>query len=135
MIANSREPIGGSAAAIEDGSIVCADHDRRRRIRLPLQLPVRFYRGKGEAPIRGTTQDMSSDGFFCFAQANFTPGESIVCTLEYPAYAPGLPDSKLVITCRVRIIRLVSGATRELNGVGCQIQDFECSYLTHIRNP
>jgi hypothetical protein len=129
MAVNLPDLVRNSVATIEDGSPVRGSDDRRRRDRLPLQLPVKFYTGDADAPIHGTTRDMSSEGFFCLSRATFTPGESVTCSIEYPAFAPDVPESRLVITCRVRIIRTVPDATQGIHGIACRIQDFECRYL------
>jgi hypothetical protein len=129
MTVNSGETTREPAVAIENGLSFRSGDDRRRRARLQLQLPVQFHRDNAESPIYGTTQNMSSEGLFCLSHACFTPGESILCSIECPAYAPDMPERKLLITCRVRVLRTVLGADQEVNGVACRIEDFECSYL------
>ncbi len=127
---HSPEAVDDVPVAMETGSNVrMGVGDRRRRARLPLQLPVQFYRSETQVPIEGTTKDMSSEGFYCLSRASFTPGESLLCSIECPAYAPDLPERKLVITCRVRVIRTIPEAVHGFHGVACRIKDFECSYL------
>jgi hypothetical protein len=98
--------------------------DRRKRTRAQLHWPLLFSLLGSTEAVQTTTHDVSSDGFYCVANARFVPGEDRHCTLTVPTYRPNCENSQLHVLCKVRIIRVEITAERGFYGIGCQIIDY-----------
>ena len=73
--------------------------NRRKRTRAQLHWPLSFSLTGTTETVQTITQDLSSDGFYCIANARF-------------------------VLCKVRIIRVEVTGERGFYGVGCQIMDY-----------
>src|SRR5579885_3552880 len=51
--------------------------ERRRRSRMDLHWPVCLSRSGRTEPVRSSTQNISSDGFYCLCQEPFVTGEQL----------------------------------------------------------
>jgi len=89
-----------------------------------LHWPLSFALTGTAESVQTITQDLSSDGFYCIANARFVPGEARHCTLLVPTHHPGGENSPLHVLCKVRIIRVEVTGERGFYGVGCQIMDY-----------
>jgi PilZ domain len=98
--------------------------NRRKRTRAQLHWPLSFPLTGTTETVQTTTQDLSSDGFYCVANGRFVPGEARHCTLLVPTHRPGGENSPLQVLCKVRIIRVEVTGERGFYGVGCQIIDY-----------
>jgi hypothetical protein len=98
--------------------------NRRKRTRAQLHWPLSFALTGTAETVQTITQDLSSDGFYCIANARFVPGEARHCTLLVPTHHPGGENSPLHVLCKVRIIRVEVTGERGFYGVGCQIMDY-----------
>jgi len=98
--------------------------NRRKRTRAQLHWPLSFPLTGTTETVQTITQDLSSDGFYCIANARFVPGEARHCTLLVPTHHPGGENSPLHVLCKVRIIRVEVTGERGFYGVGCQIMDY-----------
>jgi hypothetical protein len=98
--------------------------NRRKRTRAQLHWPLSFPLTGTTETVQTITQDLSSDGFYCIANARFVPGEARHCTLLVPTHRPGGENSPLHVLCKVRIIRVEVTGERGFYGVGCQIIDY-----------
>jgi hypothetical protein len=98
--------------------------NRRKRTRAQLHWPLSFPLTGTAETVQTMTQDLSSDGFYCIANARFVPGEARHCTLLVPTHHPGGENSPLHVLCKVRIIRVEVTGERGFYGVGCQIMDY-----------
>ena len=74
--------------------------------------------------VETVTQDLSSDGFYCYSHAVFVPGEIRTCTLGVPTYHPNGGDRVRPVLCRVRIVRVEALGSEGLYGLGCRIEDY-----------
>jgi hypothetical protein len=98
--------------------------NRRKRTRAQLHWPLCFSLKGTTETVQTMTLDLSSDGFYCVANARFVPGEARHCTLLVPTHHPGGENSPLHVLCKVRIIRVEVTAERGFYGIGCQIMDY-----------
>jgi hypothetical protein len=105
--------------------------NRRKRNRAQLHWPISFPLTGTTETVRTITQDLSSDGFYCIANARFVPGEARHCTLLVPTHHPGGENSPLQVLCKVRIIRVEVTGERGFYGVGCQIMDYRLVKPAH----
>jgi hypothetical protein len=98
-------------------------HERRRSLRVALHLTL-YLAIPGSAQLRHTTtQDVSSDGFYCFLNASLTPGEWINCDLLLGSHAPGC-ETTLLLRCRAQVMRVEKFAEEERYGIACRIDDY-----------
>jgi hypothetical protein len=97
--------------------------ERRRRIRVHVHWPVRFFLEGTEETVDTVTQDLSSDGFYCQASTVFVPGEIRACTLGVPTHHRNGGGIRPVL-CKVRVIRVEALGADGLYGVGCRIEDY-----------
>lgn len=100
------------------------DRERRRRTRVLVHWPLCFFSVGGTEVIETTTTDLSSDGFYCVANAPFVPGEIRECTLGVPTNRRNGGERIQPIQCRVRVIRVEALGEGGLFGIGCHIEDY-----------
>lgn len=98
--------------------------DRRKRVRAQVHWALSFSLSGTAEIVRTVTQDLSSDGFYCVANARFVPGEIMDCTLRLPTHHQRDVSGALLVLCKVRVIRVEVMAEGNLYGVGCQIADY-----------
>ena len=110
---------------------IAGQADRRNRIRTQVHCPVRFLPAGTMDVLETTTQNLSSDGFYCLIKIPFVLGESMACTLSLPAHQPHSTERMLLLECKVRIIRVEAPDGDGLYGIGCRIEDY-C--FLHIAN-
>jgi len=100
-----------------------ASRERRKRKRIALHWPVRLYRTSGSPSIDSTTENLSSNGFYCESTEPFQLGDQLHCIIAIPAGAFGYSDTRVRLQCRVRVMRVESH--RDRFGLGCCIEDYE----------
>src|SRR5690348_17000419 len=96
--------------------------DRRRRKRVPVHWPVRLSRQPGPPPTESTTENLSSEGFYCIIREPFRPGECLQCEIVLPGESFGSSEPSLRLQCRVTV-RRVEHLQRGF-GLGCHIEDY-----------
>jgi hypothetical protein len=102
---------------------MAANRERRKRKRIALHWPVHLYRDQGSPQIESTTENLSSNGFFCVSTEPFQLGEQLQCVIVIPAGAFGYSDTRVRLQCRVRVIRVEN--QHNSYGLGCCIEDYE----------
>ena len=112
---------------------VAGQADRRDRIRTQVHCPVRFLRSGTTDPLETTTQNLSSEGFYCLHKSPFFPGESMACTLSLPAHQPYGAEQMLLLECRVRIIWVDGPDGDGLYGIGCGIEDYRFLQIATVK--
>jgi hypothetical protein len=70
------------------------------------------------------TQDLSSDGFYCFSRIPFIPGEQLVCILRIPAHRLDRSDQGAELECHVQVVRVEPVSEDGHFGIGCKIEDY-----------
>ncbi|MGO9971174.1 MAG: PilZ domain-containing protein [Bryobacteraceae bacterium] len=98
--------------------------ERRKRVRARVHWPLYFSLPGTAEQVQTITQDLSSNGFYCVANAKFVPGEARECTLLVPTHHPNGGDPALPVLCKVRVIRVEVLAEAGFYGVGFQIEDY-----------
>ena len=95
--------------------------DRRKRKRVPVHWPVQLI---GQAGIwQATTENLSSEGFYCISRKAFKLGERLECEIALPAESVGSSEATVRIQCHVTVKR-VERLTRGF-GLGCHIEDYK----------
>jgi len=95
--------------------------ERRKRVRFRVHWPL-LLRKEGQDTEETTTQDLSSEGFYCLSKQTFTVGETVSCALQIPTNDHGGKNSYLV--CRVLIVRVEERASGGEYGIACRTQDY-----------
>jgi len=99
-------------------------HDRRKRIRAQVHWPLSFSLSGTRESVQTMTHNLSSDGFYCVANARFVPGETRDCMLAVPSHYPNDGTQALPVLCKVRVIRVEVLGEGAFYGVGCRILDY-----------
>jgi hypothetical protein len=76
------------------------------------------------------TQDLSSDGFYCYSKIPFIPGEQLVCMLRIPAHLLDRSGQAAELECQVEVVRVDPVSQEGYFGIGCRIADYR---LTRAR--
>jgi hypothetical protein len=109
--------------------------ERRKRIRAMLHWPILFFRNHSdEATESISTQNLSSDGFYCRSHISFVPGEALTCRLEVPSYEPSGTGQTRLLECKVRVIRAESASADGLFGIACRFEDYRFVHAAPERN-
>jgi hypothetical protein len=99
--------------------------ERRKRTRVTLHWPILFFRDHSdEATEIISTQNLSSDGFYCLSRIAFAPGEAVTCRLEVPSHEPSNTGHARLLECKVRVMRAEPASGYGLFGVACRIEDY-----------
>ena len=96
-------------------------HERRKRKRVALHWPVRFFRQPATQSVDSVTDNLSSDGFYCAVKEPFQVGDRLKCVIRCGGSLDDL-ESAVRLECHVRVMRvedLYSGF-----GLGCHIDDY-----------
>ena len=100
-----------------------ATEERRKRKRIALRWPVRLIRDSGTQSVESTTENLTSNGFYCVSKAPFQLGERLECVISIPSMSFGYSGSPICLQCRVRVTR-VEGQPEGF-GLGCYIEDYD----------
>ena len=103
--------------------------ERRKRKRVALHWPVRLFRDPTAPFIESTTENLTSNGFYCVSKQPFQLGERLECIIAIPAGSFGYAESPIRLQCRVRVTRIEDQG--EHFGLGCYIEDYDL--LVHPR--
>ena len=97
--------------------------ERRKRKRVALHWPVRLFRHPDTQSIESTTENLTSNGFYCVSDQPFELGERLDCVIVIPAGSFGYSDSPICLQCRVKVMRVEDQQQRY--GLGCYIEDYD----------
>jgi hypothetical protein len=97
--------------------------ERRKRKRIALHWPVRLFRHQGTPSVESTTENLTSNGFYCVSQEPFHLGERLECIIAIPAGSFGYSNSPISLQCRVRVTRVEDQTSGY--GLGCYIEDYD----------
>jgi hypothetical protein len=106
-------------------------HERRRRVRSPLHLPVFFFASESREAVETTTQNLSSSGFYCLSAVAFAVNDLAFCYIKIPIYQPNRTERTWTLKCRLRVVH-VQFLGEDGYGVGCEIEDY--CFLGAIEN-
>ena len=106
--------------------------ERRRRRRTEVRWQVHFLPNKEASGFVSTTQNLSSEGFYCCSPVLLRPGNLALCLLEVPTYQSG---SSLFLKCRTRVIWVQAIDEDGYYGIGCQIEDYWFEHKRYETDP
>ena len=104
--------------------------ERRRRKRLALHWRVCLSRRANHLMVESETRDVSSGGFYCFTDENFTPKERLECVLVIPMPNNSDGGERLCLRCRVEVVRVDIAPPGGPYGVACRIEDYSVAHFT-----
>jgi hypothetical protein len=102
---------------------MAATEERRKRKRIALHWPVYLYRNQSTQSIESTTENLTSNGFYCVSEQPFQAGEQLECVIAIPAGAFGYSEAPIRLQCHVKVMR-VENQSKNF-GLGCYIEDYE----------
>jgi hypothetical protein len=102
---------------------MAATEERRKRKRIALHWPVYLYRNQSAQSVESTTENLTSNGFYCVSKEPFQPGEQLECVIAIPPGAFGYAEAPIRLQCHVKVMRVENQS--ENFGLGCYIQDYE----------
>ena len=116
---SDRESVGWVPLTLE------ATRERRRRPRLSLALPIVLTRAGTQTLVEATTENVSSEGFFCLTTHEFSPDELLDCEISLPGdQVSSVPEDGLRLSCLVRVVRVVPGEDQHSFGIACHVEDY-----------
>ena len=102
-------------------SAIAFPNDRRNRRRLAVHWPVRLFGRIATKSLESTTENLSSEGFYCISSIKFKTGERLRCQIVMSAATLGL-DTPIVLECHVTVRRVEH--LERCFGLGCHIEDY-----------
>ncbi len=102
---------------------MAVSEERRKRKRVALHWPVRLFRAPDMQSIESTTENLTSNGFYCVSKQPFQSGERLDCVIVIPVGSFGYADSPVCLQCRVRVTRVED--QQQGFGLGCYIEDYD----------
>ena len=106
---------------LENVAAMAFSADRRKRKRVALNWPVRLFQ-LGGPPVVTSTENLSSEGFYCILNQSFRVGERLHCEIVIPGESLGRVESPIRLRCDVTIRRVEN--LRSGFGMGCDIEDY-----------
>ena len=99
-------------------------YERRACLRLPVRWPVRIASSNGkDITLDAVTENLSSQGFYCWVRRAFKPGDTLHCVIEFP-HRVSIWARKLRMRCEAEVVRSECGSETGLYGVACHIRDY-----------
>jgi hypothetical protein len=89
-----------------------------------LHWRVRLFRPGATPAIESTTENLSSEGFYCLSTHAVRLGERLYCDIVIPATSFEYPQPFVILRCAVTVRQI-----RQLQngfGLGCHIDDYAC---------
>ena len=102
---------------------MAAPEERRKRKRIALRWPIRLFGEQLNPLVESTTENLTSNGFYCVSKEPFAIGERLECVISIPAGSFGYAASPISLQCRVRVTRVEK--ERDGFGLGCSIEDYD----------
>ena len=97
--------------------------ERRKRKRIALHWPIRLFRDSSSPSVESTTENLTSNGFYCISKEPFRLGERLECVIAIPMGSFGYAGSPVSLQCRVRVLRVENQS--DGFGLGCYIEDYD----------
>ncbi len=114
---------------------ISAPDERRDRRRVRVHWRVLLFRGPTDEDAEETiTENLSSDGFYCFSARLFSAGELLFSQLHLPTANSGCGASYL--ECRVRVVRVEKHRANDANyGMACRIEEYRVVRCNSCETP
>jgi hypothetical protein len=101
--------------------------ERRKLVRLPLEVLVRFQSPGAKRADFAETRNVSARGMYFQTQAMIRAGQELECTLILPeklTHAPG----QMLVSCRGRVLRVTQPQPGRKLGVALEISGYDFSW-------
>src|SRR6266567_4501250 len=97
--------------------------ERRKRKRVALHWPIRLFSSLTRTSSESTTENLTSNGFYCISREQFALGDRVDCIIAIPTGGLGDSRAPIRLQCRVRVMRVED--QRDGFGLGCYIEDYD----------
>jgi hypothetical protein len=97
--------------------------ERRKRKRVALHWPVRLFSRLTGTSSESTTENLTSNGFYCISSERFALGDRVDCIIAIPMGSFSDSRAPICLQCRVRVMRVED--QRDGFGLGCHIEDYD----------
>jgi hypothetical protein len=95
--------------------------ERRDLQRLQMRCDVSLWKPSDGTFTRTITENLTSAGFYCQAEAAYVVGDELQATLEIPAlHWNGRPGSSFRLQCQVEVLRVAA----QESGIACRIKAY-----------
>ncbi|HUP04311.1 MAG TPA: PilZ domain-containing protein [Bryobacteraceae bacterium] len=101
-----------------------AGNERRRSRRVPLHWTIYLACNGAGHPLRSSTRDISSDGFFCFLNHPVKTGDQFECEIVIPTHISRDPRDVAYLRCHAQVVRVEQPVDGSELGLGCRIEDY-----------
>jgi hypothetical protein len=75
-------------------------------------------------PLRATTTNISSDGFYCLVDQPVRTGDVFECDIVVPAHSPLSPDDVVYLRCHAQAVRVEKAGSGSEYGIACRIENY-----------
>ena len=97
--------------------------ERRATVRTSLHWPI-LLRHRQTEILESITENISSQGFYCYSHTPVASGELLLCSLTVPTHDPSGTNEKVMLECHVRVVRIEAATSDGLYGLACRIEDY-----------
>jgi hypothetical protein len=110
--------------------------ERRTHARTNLRVPLFLVPMGSAVPIRTETENVGTDGFFCYSGHLFSPGDRLRFLMFLPAAArePQSPTG-MCVHGEAQIIRVTLGPLDASYGIGCRLSRYGVLPKSELRTP
>lgn len=108
--------------------------ERRTQSRSDLRVPLFLLAPGWHAPIQTETENLSMDGFYCYAPKALAPGEHVRFLLFLPAATREPEGATTCIQGAAEVVRVATEASRTDFGIGCRVTNYRVLSNVDIRS-
>jgi len=98
--------------------------ERRTQPRTNLRLPVFLISPDRAIPVHTQTEDLSMEGFFCYTQELFAPGQRLRFLLLLPTARKDAQSRAMYLLGTAEVTRVSAGSSGTDFGVGCRLSEY-----------
>ncbi|MGB9605607.1 MAG: PilZ domain-containing protein [Bryobacteraceae bacterium] len=106
--------------------------ERRARLRLPVHWPLRIMPPNGgEEVLDSVTENLSSQGFYCWISRALAPGDCLRCVIEFPSRSAA-SARRLRLHCHAEVVRSERGPQPGMFGIACRIKEYSVEAVDEL---
>jgi hypothetical protein len=121
------------------GKVSSLGHAPSQTLRIRIESEADEYRfGLLSCPIQmrrldegmeRTETDLSGEAFYCTSEEPFAPGERLGCKISIPGAGGNTPAKSLMLSCRVRVVRVELKGLEPGFGIAFQFENREVKMI------
>jgi hypothetical protein len=100
--------------------------DRRNRRRLKLPYLIVLQRLGEATKVHTTTENISSEGFYCVSEQPFSPNEEVDCEVVIPDQGSARVELEhsIILHCKAEVVRVIADGLKPGYGLACRLRDY-----------